>query len=68
MGCEIKNKNGKLIGTISDSDDGGDFLIIDNKKVPLDEVYGNDSLKKSFNDSIKSSNDIEDKNDTGDNQ
>ena len=53
MSCEIRSKNGKLLGVLSDSLDGEDYVIIDNKKVPLSEVQSNDKLKKAFNDSIK---------------
>lgn len=53
MSCEMRNKAGKLIGQLSDSMDGEDFLIIDNKRVPLSEVQASKKLKAAFNDSIK---------------
>jgi hypothetical protein len=54
MSIEIRTKNGKLVGKISDSMDEDDFLIVNNKRVPLSDVYQNKELKDSFNDSIKS--------------
>ena len=61
MSCEIRGKGGQLIGKISDSmDDEEDYLMIDNKKVPLAEVYHNKDLKDSFNDSVKNPTDLTD--------
>ena len=54
MSTDIRNKNGKKIGHISDSMDGEDYLIVDNKKVALADIYNNKELKDAFNDSIKS--------------
>lgn len=54
MAIEIRTKTGKLIGRISDSMDGDDYLIVKNKRVPLSDVYNDKELKDSFNDSIKS--------------
>ena len=59
MSCDIRNKAGKKIGHLSDSMDGEDYLIVDNKKVSLSDVYQNQDLKDSFNDAIKSSNEVE---------
>jgi hypothetical protein len=33
MGTEIRTKGGQLIGNISDTSDGEDYLIVDNKRV-----------------------------------
>ena len=52
---EIRTKGGKLLGKLSDSVDGDDFLVVDNKKVPLSEVYANKELMDSFNDDVKKS-------------
>ena len=60
MSCEIRTKGGQLIGHLADSDDGEDYLLVDNKRVALSDVYNNEKLKNSFNDSVKSSNDLED--------
>ena len=60
MGTEIRTKGGQLIGNISDTSDSEDYLIIDNKKVPLSEVYNNKDLKDSFNDSIKTETELTD--------
>lgn len=60
MGIEIRTKSGKLIGQLSDDLDHEDYLVVDNKKVPLNDVYNNKELKDSFNDSVKSK-DLNDK-------
>lgn len=52
---EIRTKGGKLLGKLSDSMDGEDFLVINNKKVPLSEVYADKELMDSFNDDVKKS-------------
>ncbi|MCP3686301.1 MAG: hypothetical protein GY861_26965 [bacterium] len=55
MSCEIRTKGGKLIGSLSDSMDDEDMLVVGDKQVPLSKVYNDKALKDSFNDSIKSS-------------
>jgi len=60
MGIEIKTKSGNVIGQISDSESTEDYLIVDNKKVLLSDVYKNKKLRDTFNDSVKHSIDIED--------
>jgi hypothetical protein len=52
---EIRSKGGKLLGKLSDSTDGEDFLIVKNKKVLLSEVYSDKELKDSFNEDVKKS-------------
>ena len=52
---EIRSKGGKIIGRLSDSMDGEDYLVIKNKKVPLSDVYADKELKDSFNEDIKQS-------------
>lgn len=59
MSCDIRTKGGQLIGHLSDSMDGEDYLIVDNKKVPLSDVYNNKDLKDSFNDSVKGPTDLD---------
>jgi hypothetical protein len=58
MSCDIITKGGKKIGHLSDSMDGDDYLVVDNKKVSLSDVYRDKELKDSFNDSIKTDKDI----------
>ncbi len=60
MSCEIRTKDGKLLGHLSDSLDGEDYLIVDNKKVPLSEVQSSKKLKDKFNDSLKDDNEVKD--------
>jgi len=60
MSCEIRSKGGKLLGHLSDSLDGEDYLIVDNKKVPLAEVQSNKKLKDAFNDSVKDDTEVKD--------
>ena len=56
MGCEIRTKNGKVIGHLADSMDEEDYLIVDNKKIPLSDVMNSTDLKDSFNNDIKEQN------------
>ena len=53
MSIEIKTPNGKRLGFM-DTEDGNDFVIIDNKKIPVSELYNDSELMKDFNDEITS--------------
>ena len=55
MGIEIRAKNGKKLGFISDSESEEDYFIVNNKKVSQSTVYADSELKDSFNQSIKKS-------------
>ena len=52
MSCTIKTKNGKLFG-ITDCEN--EFVVINNKKIPLSDVYSDKELFDEFNDEIKNS-------------
>ena len=56
MAIQIRSKGGKIIGKLSDDLDNEDYLVVNNKQVPLAEVYGNKELKDSFNDNVKKDN------------
>jgi len=49
MSLTIKHKSGKRMG-LTDSEQ--EYVMIENKKVPLADVYENDELRKKFNDSL----------------
>lgn len=65
MGIELISKTGKSIGFLSDSNSSEDFVIVNEKRVKLSEVYANKELRDSFNNEIKSLS-LEDTNDTND--
>ena len=52
MSLEIKTPNGKLFG-LADCEE--EFVIVNNKKVLLQDVYQDDKLLSEFNDEIKTS-------------
>ncbi len=54
MSLKIETPSGKTIG-IADTEDGQDFVMLDNKKVLLSDVYQDEKLMQSFNDEIKTS-------------
>lgn len=45
----ISKSGGKVVGKISDSNDGEDYLIIDGKKCNLSQVYDSKELQDMFN-------------------
>ena len=51
MSLEIKTKAGKTFGVI-DTEDGNDFVIVNNKKITLSDIYQNKDLLKELNDKI----------------
>ena len=60
MGIEIRTPNGKRIGMI-DREDGQDFVEVNNKVVPLSDIYQDKELFDSFNDEIQNlTNEIKD--------
>jgi len=50
---EMISKNGKKIGEISDDCNVRDTLIIQGKKINLDDVYSSDQLIDDFNKQAK---------------
>lgn len=52
MSLEIRTPKGKLFG-LTDCD--GEFVIVNNKKVALSDVYQDAKLMAEFNDEIKTS-------------
>jgi len=51
MSIEIKTPDGKSFGMI-DREDGQDFVVVNNKKVALADVYQDKELFDNFNDEI----------------
>lgn len=60
---EMVTKGGKKVGEISDSSDGTDTLIINGRKISLDDVYHSEDLANAFNSKVKELN-----NDVGNDQ
>lgn len=54
MSIEIRTKNGTLIGELSDTLDGEDYVIVNNQKRKLRDVYQDKTLRDELNDEIKS--------------
>jgi len=54
MSIEIRTKNGTLIAEISDTLDGEDYVIVNNQKRKLRDVYQDKTLRDELNDEIKS--------------
>jgi len=52
MSLEIKTDGGKLFG-LTDCED--EFVVVNNKKVALHDVYQDEKLLSDFNDEIKNS-------------
>ena len=55
MSMEITTPNGKVIGKVDCEDSAQEFVIINNKKVALQDVYQDSDLLESLNDEIKNS-------------
>lgn len=51
---EIVTKSGKKIGKISDSLDGDDSIVVNGQEIKLSDAYSNDTIKNTFNTTIKS--------------
>lgn len=56
MSVEMRTKNGKLIGVISDTLDDEDYVVVNNKKRRLRDIYQDKTLRDELNDNIKSMN------------
>lgn len=56
MSIEIRTKNGKFIGEISDTLDGEDYVMVNNKKRRLRDIYQDKTLRDELNDEIKTMN------------
>lgn len=52
MSLEIRTPNGKLFG-LTDTED--EFVIVNNKKIALHDVYQDKTLMDELNDDIKNS-------------
>lgn len=59
MSCEIRTPNGKLFGLVDREDGQDEFVIVNNKKVALHDVYQDKKLFDEFNDEVKAKNSIE---------
>jgi hypothetical protein len=54
MSIEIKTPDGKSFG-MADREDGQDFVVVNNKRVALSDVYQDKELFDNFNDEITTS-------------
>ena len=52
MSLEMRTPDGKLFGMVDTDDGAEDFVIINDKKVALSDVYSDDKLRKELNDEI----------------
>jgi len=58
MSLEIRTPTGKLFG-LTDCED--EFVVVNKKKIPLQDLYADDKLLQEFNDEVKNSdNEIQD--------
>jgi len=55
MSCEIRTENGKLFGFTDCEDPKDEFVVVNNKKISLHDIYQDEKLFKDFNDEIKNS-------------
>jgi hypothetical protein len=55
MSTEIRTASGKLFGLVDREDGQEEFVIVNNKKVTLHDVYQDKNLFDEFNDEVKSS-------------
>lgn len=60
---EMITKDGKKVGTISDSSEFKDSLIVKGRSINLDDVYKSEELADAFNTQVKELNDDKSEND-----
>jgi len=55
MSTEIRTATGKLFGLVDREDGKEEFIVVNNKKVALHDIYQDKSLFDEFNDEVKNS-------------
>jgi len=54
---EVVSKGGKKIGELADDCISFDSILVDGKKISLEDAYNDDEIKEKFNKKIKELND-----------